>query len=313
MRVGVMIEGQEGLTWERWLRLAEAAEDMGYDSLCRSDHLTGLWGESKRPSLETWTSLTVVAMRTHRIRFGPLVSPITFYQPALLAKMAVALDTLSGGRMDLGLGGGWNEHEHAMFGIALPPIKERLDRLEAAARYIRALGVGEPVTLEQPFYPLRKAENYPLPTHGRLRLVIGGRGEKRTLRIAAEFADEWNVTRVDPAGFRQKREVLAKHCVAVRRDPETVARSLMIPLAIGRDRADVAQRIAAARAVFPQMPGTEAAWREASFLVGTPDEVVASLREWDAAGVQRVMLQMLDQEDLAALELFARHVLPHVK
>jgi len=313
MRVGVMIEGQEGLTWERWLRLAEAAEDMGYDSLCRSDHLTGLWGESKRPSLETWTSLTVLAMRTRRIRFGPLVSPITFYEPALLAKMAVALDTLSGGRMDLGLGGGWNEHEHAMFGIGLPPIKERLDRLEAAARYIRALGVGEPVTLEQPFYPLRKAENYPLPTHGRLRLVIGGRGEKRTLRIAAEFADEWNVTRVDPAGFRQKREVLAKHCVAVRRDPETIARSLMIPLAIGRDRADVAQRIAAARAVFPQMPDTEAAWREANFLVGTPDEVVASLREWDAAGVQRVMLQMLDQEDLAALELFARHVLPHVK
>src|SRR5689334_10123322 len=313
MQVGVMIEGQEGLTWERWLRLVQAAEDMGYQSLCRSDHLTGLWGEAKRPSLETWTSLTVLAARSRRLRFGPMVSPITFYHPAQLAKMAVSLDLLSGGRLDLGLGGGWNEHEHAMFGIPLPPMKERLDRLECAARYIRALGVGEPVTLEQPFYPLRKAENYPLPTHGRLRLVIGGRGEKRTLRIAAEFADEWNVTRVDPAGFRQKREVLAKHCVAVRRDPETIARSLMIPLAIGRDRADVAQRIAAARAVFPQMPDTEAAWREANFLVGTRDEVVASLREWDAAGVQRVMLQMLDQEDLAALELFARHVLPHVK
>jgi alkanesulfonate monooxygenase SsuD/methylene tetrahydromethanopterin reductase-like flavin-dependent oxidoreductase (luciferase family) len=227
--------------------------------------------------------------------------------------MAVALDTLSGGRLDLGLGGGWNEHEHAMFGIPLPPMKERLDRLEAAARYIRALGVGEPVTLEQPYYPLRKAENYPLPTHGRLRLVIGGRGEKRTLRIAAEFADEWNVTRVDPETFRQKREVLAKHCVAVRRDPETIARSLMIPLAIGRDGADVAQRIAAARAAFPQMPADEAAWRAASFLVGTPDEVVANLREWEAAGVQRVMLQMLDQEDLAALELFARHVLPQLR
>jgi alkanesulfonate monooxygenase SsuD/methylene tetrahydromethanopterin reductase-like flavin-dependent oxidoreductase (luciferase family) len=313
MRVGFMIEGQEGLTWERWLRLLEAAEDMGYESLCRSDHLTGLFGDSKRPSLETWTSLTVVALRTRRIRFGPMVSPVTFYQPALLAKMAVALDTLSGGRMDLGLGGGWNEHEHAMFGIPLPPIKERLDRLEAAARYVRALGVGEPVTLDQPYYPLHKAENYPLPTYGRLRLVIGGRGEKRTLRIAAEFADEWNVTRVDPDGFRQKREVLAKHCAAVRRDPETITRSLMIPLAIGRDRADVAQRIAAARATFSQMPADEAAWRAASFLVGTPGEVVDSLRAWEAAGVQRVVLQMLDQEDLAAIELFARHVLPHVK
>ncbi|HTG12119.1 MAG TPA: LLM class flavin-dependent oxidoreductase, partial [Candidatus Eisenbacteria bacterium] len=151
MRVGIMIEGQEGLTWERWRRLVQAAEDMGYESLCRSDHLTGLWGESKRPSLDTWTSLTVLAVRTRRIRFGPLVSPVTFYHPALLAKMAVALDNLSGGRMDLGLGGGWNEHEHAMFGIPMPPMKERLDRLECAARYIRALGVGEPVTLEQPY------------------------------------------------------------------------------------------------------------------------------------------------------------------
>ena len=122
-----------------------------------------------------------------------MVSPITFYHPALLAKMAVALDTLSGGRLDLGSARGWNEHEHAMFGVPMPPLKERLDRLEAAARYIRALGAGQPVTLEQPYYPLHKAENYPLPTHGRLRLVIGGRGEKRTLRIVAEFADEWNM------------------------------------------------------------------------------------------------------------------------
>src|SRR6266508_467593 len=197
MRVGIMIEGQEGLTWERWLRLGQAAEDFGFESLCRSDHLTGLWGESKRPSLETWTSLTVLATRTWRIRFGPMVSPLTFYHPALLAKMAVALDTLSGGRVDLGLGAGWNEHEHRMFGVPMPPMKERLDRLECAARHIRALGAGQPITLDQAYYPLQKAENYPLPTHRRLRIVIGGRGEKRTLRIAAEFADEWNVTRVD--------------------------------------------------------------------------------------------------------------------
>ena len=143
--------------------------------------------------------------------------------------------------------------------------------------------------------------------------MIGGRGEKRTLRIAAEFADEWNCTRVDLDTFRHKREVLAKHCAAVRRDPETIERSLMIPLAIGRDRSDVAQRIAAARATFPQMPADEEAWRKASFLVGSPADVVASLKEWEAAGVQRVMLQMLDMEDLAAIELFARHVLPLVK
>ena len=121
MRVGIMIEGQEGLTWERWRRLVQAAEDMATSPSAGRITSPGSGGESKRPSLETWTSLTVLATRTRRIRFGPMVSPITFYHPALLAKMAVALDTLSGGRIDLGLGGGWNEHEHAMFGFTLPP------------------------------------------------------------------------------------------------------------------------------------------------------------------------------------------------
>jgi F420-dependent oxidoreductase-like protein len=312
MRVGIMIEGQEGLTWERWLRLGQAAEDLGFESLCRSDHLTGLWGESKRPSLETWTSLTVLAVRTWRIRFGPLVSPLTFYHPALLAKMATALDTLSGGRVDLGLGAGWNEHEHAMFGVPMPPMKERLDRLECAARHIRALGAGQPVTLDQPYYPLKKAENVPLPTHGRLRIVVGGRGEKRTLRIAAEFADEWNVTRVDIPGFVHKREVLAGHCAALGRDAETITRSLMVPMVIGRNTAEVARRIEAARTTFPQMPADEDAWRRASFLAGSPDDIGTALLDWEAAGCQRVLLQMLDQTDLDALETFARRVLPRL-
>jgi alkanesulfonate monooxygenase SsuD/methylene tetrahydromethanopterin reductase-like flavin-dependent oxidoreductase (luciferase family) len=312
MRVGIMIEGQEGLTWERWLALVHAAEDLGYESLCRSDHLTGLAGESRRPSLETWTSLTVLATRSRRIRFGPMVSPLTFYHPALLAKMATALDTLSLGRLDLGIGAGWNEHEHAMFGIAMPPLRERLDRLECGARHIRALGAGQPVTLDQPYYPLRKAESYPLPSHGRLRLVVGGRGEKRTLRIVAEFADEWNATRLDVPGFVHKRQVLAEHCRAFNRDPETIRRSLMVPVAIGRDRAEVARRIAAARASFPALPADEAAWRAASFLAGSAEDIVAALKEWEAAGLQRVLLQTLDQEDIAGLELFARTVLPNL-
>src|SRR5262245_31518806 len=307
-----MIEAQEGLTWDRWLRLGQAAEDLGYDSLCRSDHLTSVNGESRRPSLDTWTSLTLLAARTRRIRFGPMVSPITFYHPAILAKMAVALDALSDGRLDLGLGAGWNEHEHAMFGIPMPALKERLDRLEEAVRYIRALGAGQPVTLGQPHYSLRAAEVYPLPTHGRLRIVVGGRGEKRTLRIAAEFADEWNVTRLDVPGYRQKLDVLARHCADVGRDPNTVRRSLMIPMVIGHERAEVARRIAAARAIFPNMPENEEAWRAASFLAGSASDVIAGLDAWADAGMERVLLQMMDQEDIAALEVFAREVLPYV-
>jgi F420-dependent oxidoreductase-like protein len=310
MRVGIMIEGQEGLTWSRWFRLAQAAEDMGFESLCRSDHLTSLAGEPKRPSLEPWTSLTTLATRTQRIRFGPMVSPITFYHPAVLAKMALSIDTLSDGRFDLGIGAGWNEYEHTAFGVSMPSVRERVDRLECAARYIRALGAGRPVTLEQRYYPLVKAEVHPLPSHGRLRLVIGGRGEKRTLRIAAEFADEWNVTRVDPEGYRHKRKVLEQHCAAVGRDPDSIRRSLMVPLAIGRDRADAVRRIAAARAVFPALPAEEAEWRRQGFLVGAPEDVWATLLEWRRVGVERVLLQMLDQDDLGALELFARRVIP---
>ena len=312
MRVGIMIEGQEGLTWERWWRLAQAAEDLGYESLCRSDHLTGLGGESRRPSLETWVSLTALATRTRRIRFGPMVSPLTFYHPAILAKMAAAIDNLAGGRFDLGIGAGWNEHEHTMYGVPFPPLKERLDRLECGARVIRALEAPEPVTLDQPYYPLKKAESYPRPPRGRLRVVIGGRGEKRTLRIVAELADEWDVTRLDVEGYRAKRQVLAEHCRAVKRDPDTIARSLMVPLAIGRDAAEVARRVGNARAVFPALPDGETAWRAAGFLAGTPTQVVEDLQRWDGVGMQRVLLQMLDQEDIDALELFARDVLPKV-
>jgi alkanesulfonate monooxygenase SsuD/methylene tetrahydromethanopterin reductase-like flavin-dependent oxidoreductase (luciferase family) len=312
MRVGIMVEGQEGLTWDRWFRLARAAEDLGYESLVRSDHLTGLAGDSSRSALDAWTSLTALATATRRIRFGPMVSPITFYHPAMLAKKAAALDQLSGGRLDLGLGAGWNEYEHRMFGIPFPALGERMDRLESGARLIRALEAGRPVTLDQPYYPLLNAESHPLPTSGRLRLVIGGRGERRTLRIVAEVADEWNVTRVTRDEFARKQAMLVAHCRALSRAPESIARSLMIALAIGADSGEVARRIAAAHAIFPLLPESEAEWRKMGFLVGSPIEVGQQLTQWEEVGVQRVVLQMFDQEDIDALELFARDVLPQL-
>src|SRR5947208_1740943 len=142
--VGIMIEGQEGLTWERWRALARAVEGGGYESLFRSDHLTGLFGEPRRAALDTWASLTWLATGTSRIRFGALVCPLTFYHPALLAKRAAAVDQLSGGRLDLGVGAGWHEPEHRMYGIPFPSMRERLDRLECGVRVIPALGGGRP-------------------------------------------------------------------------------------------------------------------------------------------------------------------------
>ena len=203
IQLTVMIEAQEGLTWERWQALARTAEDAGYAGLFRSDHLTGLFGDPRRGSLDAWASLTWLASHTRRIRFGPMVCPLTFHHPALLAKRAAAVAELSGGRFDLGIGAGWHEGEHAMFGVPFPPLKERLDRLECGARVIRALWRGEPVTLEQSYYPLREAQSFPLPLGGGVPLIVGGRGERRTLRVVAEHADEWNVTRVTPTASQR--------------------------------------------------------------------------------------------------------------
>ena len=308
LELAVMIEGQEGLTWDRWRRLSEVAEGGGFHGLFRSDHLTGLFGDSSRPSLDTWASLTWLATATRRIRFGPLVCPLTFYHPALLAKRVAAVDELSGGRLDLGIGAGWNEGEHRMFGVPFPPLRERMDRLECGARLIRALWRGEAVSLDQPYYPLAEARSAPLPAGA--RLIVGGRGERRTLRVAAEHADEWNVSRVTWDEYAAKVQVLDGHCRAVGRDPSTLRRSLMVPTIVGRTPAEVTARRDRARALFPRLPEDEAGWRAACFLYGPPDEIVRDLHRWEGLGVRRVMLQMLDMEDLGALDLIAREVLP---
>jgi alkanesulfonate monooxygenase SsuD/methylene tetrahydromethanopterin reductase-like flavin-dependent oxidoreductase (luciferase family) len=310
LALGLMIEGQEGLTWDRWRRLARLAEDGGFESLFRSDHLTGLFGDARRPSLDTWASLTWLATATARIRFGPLVSPLTFYHPALLAKRAAAVAELAAGRLDLGVGAGWHEGEHRMFGIPFPSVKERLDRLECGAHAIRALWQGKPVSLSQAYYPLFDAESYPLPPGGRVPLVIGARGERRALKIVAAHADEWNVTRVTFDDYAAKRGVLEARCAAAGRDPAAIARSLMVPVIVGRTGAELSARHARARAIFPRVPEDEASWRAAGFLYGTPERVVVDLKRWESLGVQRIMLQMLDMEDDTAMDLLAREVVP---
>ena len=306
LELAIMIEAQEGLTWERLRRLAATVEGAGYAGLFRSDHLTGLFGEATRPSLDCWASLTWLAANTRRLRFGPLVCPLTFYHPALLAKRAAAVSELSGGRLDLGIGAGWHEGEHAMFGIPFPPVKERLDRLACGARLIRALWRGRPATLEQPFYPLREAQSFPVPAAGGVPLIIGGRGEKRTLRIVAESADEWNITRVTVDEYAAKARMLAEHCQAAGRDPATIRRSLMVPVITGRTPAEVTARLERARTIFPRVPADAAGWRAAGFLFGLIDEVRQDLARWEATGISRAMLQMLDMDDLAAIELIGR-------
>src|SRR2546428_734570 len=173
-----------------------------------------------------------------------------------------------------------------------------------------ALRQAGPVTLEQRYYPLRNAESYPLPPGGRVPLIVGGRGEKRTLPIVAACADEWNTTRITREEYPAKRAVLDALCRAKGREPKSIRGSLMVPYIVGRDAREREARLTKARQIFPRVPDSEAAWRAAGFLWGDPHAIAGELKRWEAVGVTRVMLQTLDMEDAAAIELLAREVVP---
>lgn len=307
-----MVEGQEGLTWDRWFRIADQVESLGLDSLWRSDHFFSVMGETERSSLEAWVSLTALAQRTRRIRFGPLVSPMTFRHPALLARMAAAVDVLSGGRLTLGVGAGWNEAEHEAYGIPLPPLKERMDRLEEGIAVIRALWRGGPVDVDGHYYSLRQATANPRPMQRpSLPLLIGGDGEVRLLRIVAQHADEWNSHAAGPDAYRAKRARLEEHCRAVGRDPDQIARSWMGSVMIGRDDRALDERARWFNAFLPTLRDVPvnrvgpALMAKGTWLWGTPDRIAEQLTAWTAAGVHRVMLQYYDLDDMDGLALLA--------
>src|SRR6266542_6305570 len=195
--IALMIEGQDGLNWERWQRIARVAEDSGYVGLYRSDHFTNPQGPFK-DSLECWTSLTWLATHTSRLQFGPLVSPISFRHPSTLVRMAAAVDDLSGGRLQFGIGAGWQDREHANYGYALGAVPERMARFREAVQIVsHLLREDEPLTFAGKHYQLREAVLLPRPRRsGGPPIVIGGSGKQVSMPLAARFADEWNT------GFR---------------------------------------------------------------------------------------------------------------
>ncbi len=318
VRLGVMIEAQEGLTWQRWDRLIDTAIQNNFDSLWRSDHLFSVMGISDRDQLSLWPSLTLVAARDSNLEFGALVSPTTFRHPVMLAKDATALDNLSNGRFWLGVGAGWNEQEHRAFGFPLPPLKERMDRLEESIEVIKLLWSGRPVTYGGDQFRLDEAQMRPVPTRpGGVPLMIGGSGEKRTLRMVARFANEWNTTASSLDVYRHKVDVLEQHCQDIGRDSSQIARSMMVGHIIGADEAELKERASRIQRIIPStqnMPVEEviSTMRERGWLVGTPDEIVDAIQARAKLGVSRIMLQTHDQEDMSALELFAKAVMPNV-
>ncbi len=317
-RLGVMIEGQEGLTWDRWRRIAEAVERLGFESLWRSDHLFSLFGVTDRPGLDAWPSLTALAMLTRRLRFGPLVCPITFRHPSMLAREAAAVDVLSGGRLELGVGAGWHDREHQAFGIPYPRAGERIRRLDEGIRVIRALWGDGPAEFEGKFYRLDGAVGWPKPVQRpRIPLIVGGRGPN-LLAVAAKHADEWNCGGSQlPAAVRARTETLEAACRKIGRDPRTIRRSWMGAFLVGENGAALERRARKIQEYVPPRAATPAArlpevLRGEGWLVGTPEEIVGQMRALTAEGIERFMLQFFDQEDFDALHLIAEQVVPRV-
>jgi len=289
-QVGVMIEAQEGLNWLRWRRIVTEAERLGFASLRTSDHLQSVMGVDCE-SLSAWPALALAAEWTERIQIGPMASPMTFYVPAVLGRIARAIDDLSGGRLILGLGAGWNEGEHKAFGIPLPGWRERFDRLEEGIRLLR-----------QTF------------TSREIPLLIGGGGERRTREITAREAAEWNFPTPDLETFKEKSAALDARCRELGREPSTIRRSIMRGYVIGQDEAELRRRMTQLPEVIPRLRGLDAeqalvALRERWF-VGTPQQIVDQMRPFAQAGVDLFMLQHFLLDDAAALELLAEAVAP---
>ncbi|TMC53526.1 MAG: LLM class flavin-dependent oxidoreductase [Chloroflexi bacterium] len=299
-QIGIMIEGQEGLTWERWRRICHDADTLGFASLRRSDHLISLAGQSDRDCVECWTSLALAAEWTTRIEFGPMVTPMTFRLPAVLAKIAAAVDSLSGGRLLLGVGAGWNENEHKIFDIPFYTERERFDRLEGGIKTMRDVW----------------SETYPKPARDPIPLLIGGKGMKRTLPLAAREASEWNLSRLDTETFRQRSAALDQACRDIGRDPSTIKRSVMTTYIIGRDQGELRERALKLGEVMGSLRGLDAeqvleTMRPRAF-VGTPEEIAEQMREHANLGVDLFMLQHFALDDSDALQLLAKEVIPAV-
>jgi F420-dependent oxidoreductase-like protein len=302
MDIAIMIEAQNGLTWPRWQKIAAAVEDLGFASLYRSDHFTNDAPPDKE-SLELWVSLTWLASYTKRIEFGPLVSPVSFRHPSLTARMAAAVDDLSGGRLTLGLGAGWQEREHSLFGFDLLELKSRFDRFEQGLEVItRLLKSAGPVVFEGKYYQLRGATLLPHPNRSGPRILIGGNGEKRTMSLVAKYADEWNAVFLPPQEFARLNIRLDGLLQAAGREPKSVRRSMMTGLRFGRTRKKL-------EAQLSDRDQTAEELRKRGILVGVGQEIKEQLAELEKAGIQRLMLQWLDLDDLKGLEALAKVVL----
>ena len=303
-QIGIMIEGQNGLNWERWKRILQTAEDSGYQCVFRSDHFTNMEPPDK-DSLELWTSLTYAASHTSRIEFGPLVTPVTFRHPAMTVRYAAAVDDLSNGRLVLGMGAGWQEYEHTKFGVPFHDFPTRFDMFTDALEITSRLFLTDgPVTFEGKHFKLEDAQLLPRPIRpGGPPILIGGNGPKRTLPLASKYAEEWNAVYIPLDTYKERTEQLNALLEQKGRKPDDVKRSLMTQVVFEQDEAKLNERLAGQNAERDDLIAR-------GLIVGTAPALVDQIGAWVEAGVERFMLQWLDLDDIAGLEAIAKNVLP---
>ncbi len=308
MRFAVMIEGQEDVGWDDWVAVAQACERLGFEALLRSDHYGSVDGVGGRGSLDAWGTLCGLAAVTSTLRLGTLVSPATFRHPSVLAKNAVTADHISGGRVELGIGTGWLEAEHAAYGFPFPPMGTRMDRLAEQLEIIAGSFADGPFSFAGEHWSVDALDARPKPVQRPLPLLMGGSAMPRGAALAARFASEYNVVHVAPDEAAARHGRLEAACREAGRDPATLAFSLMHAFLVGADEADLHAR-AGRMAEWQGEPVSVEELRR-TWIAGTPDEMIARLREYEAVGVERVMLQHHLYRDVEALELIAAEVLP---
>jgi F420-dependent oxidoreductase-like protein len=308
MQLRIFTEPQQGATYDDLVVVARAAEQAGFDAFFRSDHYARIGAGSPLPGpTDAWITLAGLARDTDRIRLGTLVTPVTFRLPGPLAISVAQVDQMSAGRVELGLGAGWFDEEHRAYGIPYPPrFGQRFDLLEEQLAIISGLWAAEgPFQFSGEHYTLSDSPALPKPVQlPGPPIIIGGSGARRTRRLAAVYAAEWNLSFQSLKTFVAAREGLRAECEALGRDPDSIITSVGQTVCVGEDEDEIARRAANIGQSVDQL--------RAGGFCGTPDEVLDALGTWSEAGAQRAYLQLMDLHDLDHLRLIAERVLPAV-
>jgi F420-dependent oxidoreductase-like protein len=316
VEVALMIEGQEDVTWDDWVAIAEACERSGVGTLFRSDHYLSVEDRRERGSLDAWATLAALAAVTEKLRLGTMVSPATFRHPSVFAKSVVTVDQISGGRVEAGLGAGWWDREHEAYGFDLPELGPRMDAFEEQLEIVTRQFEDGAFSFSGKHFSVEQLDAQPKPVQRpRPPVIVGGSGGPRSLRIAARWADEYNTALRAAEGMAELRGKLDAACEKRDRDPATLPLSVMTGWLVGETREEVVDRASRlsrwrgggddGEAFLADLPD--------SWITGTVEDAVDQLRALHEAGCARVMAQHLLHRDLEAIELIGRDVAPLIE